>query len=56
MNVLDYAMAQMCRVCESSDELISLLDTRNKSIVKKLQACADISVSKCYSKTKLLQS
>lgn len=39
------AMAHMCRTCESETELISLSDAESKSIVKKLRACADISVS-----------
>lgn len=41
------ALARMCRTCESGRDLISLNDAENKSIVKKLRACADVSVSNC---------
>lgn len=41
-------ISKMCRVCcirQTSDNLIFLLDAENKTIVKKLRACADITVS-----------
>lgn len=41
--------AQICRTCESNQNLISLNDAECKSMVKKLRACADISVSYCPS-------
>lgn len=39
---------KMCRVCcvqQTNNNLIFLLDAKNKTIVKKLRACADITVS-----------
>lgn len=42
---MGFASARMCRTCESDKGLISLNDAANKSIAKKLRACADISVS-----------
>lgn len=36
---------RMCRVCESKGELQDLAEEANKSVVKKLRAVADISVS-----------
>lgn len=41
-------ISKMCRVCcdcTSNNNLIFLLDAENKAIVKKLRACADITVS-----------
>lgn len=39
--------SKICRICcnRRPDDLVSLLDTENKTIVKKLRACADIAVS-----------
>lgn len=45
MVTMGYGTARMCRTCESGQSLVSLSDAENKSIVKKLRACADISVS-----------
>lgn len=41
-------LSKICRVCcdrNSNNDLIFLLDAENKTIVKKLRACADITVS-----------
>lgn len=46
MTTMGFAAARVCRTCESDKGLISLNDVANKSIAKKLRACADISVSK----------
>lgn len=44
--------SKICRICcnRRLDDLVSLLDTDNKAIVKKLRACADITVSdqRCF--------
>lgn len=44
-------ISKLCRVCcdrKPNNNLIFLLDAENKTIVKKLRACADITVStKC---------
>lgn len=47
MSSTSLALARMCRTCESTSDLISLNDAESKSIVKKLRACADVSVSNC---------
>lgn len=41
------SFSKICRICcnKRFDDLISLLDAENKTIVKKLRACADITVS-----------
>lgn len=45
MSVVDFSSAKMCRVCEIKTDQMNLLLNENKAIVKKLRACADISVS-----------
>lgn len=44
--------SKICRICcnRRLDDLVSLLDADNKTIVKKLRACADITVSdrRCF--------
>lgn len=39
--------SKICRICcnQRPNDLVSLLDAENKTIVKKLRACADITVS-----------
>lgn len=43
--IVDYSKALMCRICEKGEEIILLNERTNKSIVKKLRACADVNVS-----------
>lgn len=38
-------MANICRVCESNKSLMNLTKDKNRSVLKKLRACADIDVS-----------
>lgn len=46
LNNLEINKSEICRVCCSENDLFSLFNAENNSIVKKLRACADITVSK----------
>lgn len=51
------SFSKMCRVCcvrQTNNDLTSLLDAENKTIVKKLRACADIAVSTESDEKKML--
>lgn len=44
MHFFTYANEKICRVCETTEHLISLALDSNKNVLKKLRACADVSV------------